>query len=280
MSIASEHIDRLLPQTQCRQCGYQGCSPYAQALSRGEAAINLCTPGGITVIRDLAQLLNVPVLPPADPLKSEQPKAIAVIDESECIGCTACIKACPVDAVLGATKQMHTVITSECSGCELCIAPCPVDCIRMQPVHDHWLPQARLVADNQQDERFAAAAQANKRFQHRTARLQRLQHLKKQQQHAYQQKATITATPATAKSAANINPAALIAKAMAKAQTQQLQRRVPDNQDSFQQQQIAKAQEQASYRRAMRDFQYGNEQQKADALEWLRLHKQQRESQQ
>ncbi|WP_239326011.1 RnfABCDGE type electron transport complex subunit B [Snodgrassella gandavensis] len=279
MSIASEHIDRLLPQTQCRQCGYQGCSPYAQALSRGEAAINLCTPGGVTVIRDLAQLLNVPVQPPADLLKAEQPKAIAVIDEAECIGCTACIKACPVDAILGATKQMHTVISNECSGCELCIEPCPVDCISMQPVPEHWLPRARQLAENLQDERFAAATQANARFQHRTARLQRLQREKEQQLHARQQKTAITATPAT-KSASSIDPAALIAKAMAKAQTQQLQRRVPDNQDSFQQQQIAKAQEQASYRRAMRDLQYGSEQQKADALAWLRLYKQQRESQQ
>lgn len=134
MSIASEHIDRLLPQTQCRQCGYQGCLPYAQALSRGEAEINLCTPGGTAVISDLAKLLNVQILPPADTLKAALPKAIAVIDETECIGCTACIKACPVDAIMGATKQMHTVISAECSGCELCIAPCPVDCIDMQPL--------------------------------------------------------------------------------------------------------------------------------------------------
>ena len=280
MSIDSEHIDRLLPQTQCRQCGYQGCLPYAQALSRGEAAINLCTPGGTTVIMDLAKLLNKSVLPPADPFKAQQPKAIALFDEAECIGCTACIKACPVDAILGATKQMHTVISNECSGCELCIEPCPVDCITMQPVQEHWLPRARQLANKQQDERFAAATQAKVRFQHRTARLQRLQHQKEQQLHAHRlQKTAITATSST-KSASSINSAALIAKAMAKAQTQQLQRRVPDNQESFQQQQIAKAQEQAGYRRAMRDLQYGSEQQKADALTWLRLYKQQHEPQQ
>lgn len=279
MSIASEHIDRLLPQTQCRQCGYQGCLPYAQALSRGEAEINLCTPGGTAVISDLAKLLNVQVLPPADVLKAALPKAIAVIDETECIGCTACIKACPVDAIMGATKQMHTVISAECSGCELCIAPCPVDCIDMQPVLEHWLPQARTLTDEQESDRFAAATQASLRFQHRNERLQRLQRLKEEQQHARKPKEGST-IPSAAKSAGKINPAALIAKAMAKAQTQQIHRRVPDNQDSFQQQQIAKAQEQAGYRRAMRDLQYGNDQQKAEALEWLRMYKQQRESEQ
>lgn len=279
MSIASEHIDRLLPQTQCRQCGYQGCLPYAQALSRGEAEINLCTPGGTAVINDLAKLLNVQILPPADTLKAALPKAIAVIDETECIGCTACIKACPVDAIMGATKQMHTVISAECSGCELCIAPCPVDCIDMQPVLEHWLPQARTLTDEQESDRFAAATQASLRFQHRTERLQRLQRLKEKQLYARKTKEPATTTT-SAKSAGKINPAALIAKAMAKAQTQQIHRRVPDNQDSFQQQQIAKAQEQAGYRRAMRDLQYGNDQQKAEALEWLRLYKQQRESEQ
>lgn len=279
MSIVSEHIDRLLPQTQCRQCGYQGCLPYAQALSRGEAEINLCTPGGTAVINDLAKLLNVQILPPADTLKAALPKAIAVIDETECIGCTACIKACPVDAIMGATKQMHTVISAECSGCELCIAPCPVDCIDMQPVLEHWLPQARTLTDEQKSDRFAAATQASLRFQHRTERLQRLQRLKEEQQHARKPKEG-SPIPSAAKSAGKINPAALIAKAMAKAQTQQIHRRVPDNQDSFQQQQIAKAQEQAGYRRAMRDLQYGNDQQKAEALEWLRLYKQQRESEQ
>ena len=280
MSIASEQIDRLLPQTQCRQCGYQGCLPYAQALSRGEAEINLCTPGGTAVISDLAKLLNVQVLPPADALKAALPKAIAVIDETECIGCTACIKACPVDAIMGATKQMHTVISTECSGCELCIAPCPVDCIDMQPVLEHWLPQARTLTDEQESDRFAAATQASLRFQHRAERLQRLQRLKEKQLHARKTKEPATTTTSAAKSAGKINPAALIAKAMAKAQTQQIHRRVPDNQDSFQQQQIAKAQEQAGYRRAMRDLQYGNDQQKAEALEWLRMYKQQRESEQ
>lgn len=278
MFIASEHIDRLLPQTQCRQCGYQGCAPYAQALSRGEAAINLCTPGGMAVICDLAQLLNVPVIPPVDTNKAQQPKAIAIIDEDECIGCTACIKACPVDAIFGATKQMHTVITSECSGCELCLAPCPVDCIHMQPVADQWLPRSRLLTEDIQNERFAAAKQAHTRFQHRNERLHRLQKQKQQQLQARQKKTTATTTKLN--SASNINSAALIAKAMAKAHTQQQQRRVPDNHDSFQQQQIAKAQQQASYRRAMRDFQYGNEKQKAEAQEWLRLYKQQHESQQ
>lgn len=140
MTSLSEQIEAVLPQTQCRQCGYDGCTPYAQALGQGKAALNLCTPGGVAVIHDLAHLLNQPVLPPHDLVKAQAPKAIAVIDEQECIGCTACIKACPVDAIMGSTKHMHTVLADECTGCELCLPPCPVDCIVMQPVADQWLP--------------------------------------------------------------------------------------------------------------------------------------------
>jgi electron transport complex protein RnfB len=130
----AERIDELLPQTQCGQCGYAGCRPYAAAIARGEADINRCPPGGEGTIRVLADLLGLDPKP-LDPEQGlEKPRAVAVIDESTCIGCTLCIQACPVDAILGASKQMHTVIASECTGCELCIAPCPVECIRMVPV--------------------------------------------------------------------------------------------------------------------------------------------------
>lgn len=128
-----ERIDALLPQTQCGQCGYPGCRPYAEAIAGGEADINRCPPGGDATIRELADLLDRQPKP-LDPERGEEkPKAVAVIDESLCIGCTLCLQACPVDAILGAGKQMHTVITEECTGCELCVDPCPVDCIDMVP---------------------------------------------------------------------------------------------------------------------------------------------------
>ncbi|NIR61773.1 MAG: electron transport complex subunit RsxB [Gammaproteobacteria bacterium] len=127
----AERINELLPQTQCGQCGYPGCRPYAEAIAAGEADINLCPPGGDETVRALADLLDRD----AKPLATErQEPAVAVIDEQICIGCTLCIQACPVDAILGAAKQMHTVIEAECTGCELCVEPCPVDCIEMVPV--------------------------------------------------------------------------------------------------------------------------------------------------
>jgi electron transport complex protein RnfB len=129
-----ERIDSLLPQTQCGQCGYPGCRPYAQAIANGDE-INKCPPGGQTTINELADLLDVPA-PTLDEEHGEASdvKKVAVIREDECIGCTKCIQACPVDAILGAAKQMHTVIESECTGCDLCVEPCPVDCIDMVPV--------------------------------------------------------------------------------------------------------------------------------------------------
>ena len=125
-----EEVNALLPQTQCAQCGFPGCRPYAQAIVDGDAGINLCPLGGDETVRRLAAKLGKEVLPLA-----EQPRfdrAVAVIDESLCIGCTHCRSACPVDAIVGAHQLMHTIIESECTGCELCVAPCPVDCISMR----------------------------------------------------------------------------------------------------------------------------------------------------
>ncbi len=130
----AEQINALLPQTQCGQCAYPGCKPYAEAIANGEA-INRCPPGGESTIQALADLLDVEALPLDREGVEEKPvKALAFIHEDECIGCTKCIQACPVDAILGAAKQMHTVISAECTGCDLCVEPCPVDCIDMLPL--------------------------------------------------------------------------------------------------------------------------------------------------
>lgn len=130
-----ERIDKELPQTQCGQCGFPGCRPYATSISAGESDINQCPPGGQATIDALADLLGVESKPlnPDNGVESELP-TVAWIDEQICIGCTKCIQACPVDAILGANKLMHTVIAAECTGCDLCVEPCPVDCIYMLPV--------------------------------------------------------------------------------------------------------------------------------------------------
>lgn len=128
-----EKIDAILPQTQCGQCGYPGCKPYAEAIAKGEAEINLCPPGGQEGVARLADLLGREA---ASLDAEERPRQIARIDEASCIGCTLCIQACPVDAIVGAAKQMHTVVDALCTGCELCIKPCPVECIHMEPVRE------------------------------------------------------------------------------------------------------------------------------------------------
>ena len=140
-----DRIDAILPQTQCGQCNYPGCRPYAEAIAAGEAPINQCPPGGEDGIRALADLLGVEELPLNPDNGEEKPPMVAVIDEAVCIGCTLCIQACPVDAIVGATKQMHTVIADECTGCDLCLPPCPVDCIEMieQPEHAWRRPRPR-----------------------------------------------------------------------------------------------------------------------------------------
>lgn len=130
-------IDALLPQTQCGQCTYPGCRPYAEAIANGEAEINQCPPGGDATIQALADLLGRDLLP-LNPENGEvkAAKTVVIIDEQLCIGCTLCIQACPVDAIVGAAKQMHSIIIDECTGCDLCIPPCPVDCIYIVPIQE------------------------------------------------------------------------------------------------------------------------------------------------
>lgn len=130
----ADQIEDLLPQTQCTKCGYAGCRPYAEAIASGAANVNQCPPGGAEGVGRLAALLGRPVIPINPANGVERPRPVAFIDEALCIGCTLCIQACPVDAILGATKQMHTILPSLCTGCDLCVAPCPVDCIAMIPV--------------------------------------------------------------------------------------------------------------------------------------------------
>ncbi len=141
----ARRIDALLPQTQCTKCGYDGCRPYAQAIAQGAADIDQCPPGGEDGVVKLAALLGRAAKPLNPANGAYRPPQVAVIDEEICIGCTKCIQACPVDAIVGASKYMHTVIASWCTGCELCIPPCPVDCIALEPVAA--LPDANLSRD-------------------------------------------------------------------------------------------------------------------------------------
>ena len=155
-------IDALLPQTQCTKCGYSGCLPYARAIAAGEADINQCPPGGAAGIAKLAALLGRDAKPLNPANGAEQRRAVAFIDEARCIGCALCIQACPVDAIVGAAKRMHTVIAELCTSCDLCIPPCPVDCIAMLPLPEAQAPWTQAMAD---------AARA--RFQFRSFRLER-----------------------------------------------------------------------------------------------------------
>lgn len=153
-----KQIDALLPQTQCRECGYDGCFPYAEALAQGTTTIDKCPPGGPETLNALGKLLNInpaPLMATGD-FKTRHP-SIAVIQEEECIGCTKCIQACPVDAIVGAAKLMHVILTQECTGCGLCVEPCPMDCITMQSIEQPLYQQDK----------------ARVRFQARQARLLR-----------------------------------------------------------------------------------------------------------
>ena len=198
MSLA-DRIDALLPQTQCEQCGYHGCRPYAEAIARGEAKINQCPPGGAAGIARLAALLEVPVLPLDPEHGVEKPRTLARIVEADCIGCTKCIQACPVDAIVGSSKLMHTVIADDCTGCELCVPACPVDCIVLEP-----MPPAQL-----RDPAHADAARLH--FQQREARLAREQ---------AQRNAELAARKAAVDAAATQSNPVLAALARARAKQQ------------------------------------------------------------
>ena len=157
-------IDALLPQTQCTRCGYTGCLPYAEAIARGEAEINQCPPGGTETIVALAALTGRPAAPLNRDNGFEAAPTVAFIDEERCIGCTKCLPPCPVDAIAGAPRRMHTVIAELCTGCELCVAPCPVDCIVMIPLLTSPLPALTL----------PPTADSRARYEAHNARLARL----------------------------------------------------------------------------------------------------------
>ena len=169
-----KEIDALLPQTQCGECNYSGCLPYAEALAQGSTTINKCPPGGVKTVKALAALLNLDASPYLDEaIANTREPSVAVIREADCIGCTKCIKACPVDAIIGSGKLMHAIISHECTGCGLCVTPCPVDCIEMVT-----LPEPSYDKDL-----------ARQRFNDKQTRLLRDEH---QKQQAYREKRLLT----------------------------------------------------------------------------------------
>jgi len=200
--MPADAIDALLPQTQCRKCGYAGCRPYAEAVAQGRADINQCPPGGDDLARGLAALLGVPFKPLDPAFGAHLPPTVAVIDEEACIGCTLCIQACPLDAIVGAARLMHTVIADECTGCELCLAPCPVDCIRMSDTEEAQTDEKKLTK----------AARARARFHARNERLQR------------EREAPAAPRAASREAAAEERKRAAIQKAVARAQARLQQR--------------------------------------------------------
>ncbi|MHC8307103.1 electron transport complex subunit RsxB [Pseudomonas sp. PB3P13] len=194
-----QRIDALLPQTQCGKCGHPGCKPYAEGIASGEP-INKCPPGGRETISALAQLLKVPVLE-LDISRGSAPAQLAYIREAECIGCTKCIQACPVDAIVGAAKLMHTVIVDECTGCDLCVAPCPVDCIEMRPLESATVvPIVGGLAFNAEEQQARAAKRnhARRRFEQRNVRLQREEQQRIAERQARVQRAVLQPGGATA----------------------------------------------------------------------------------
>ncbi len=206
-----EKIDTILPQTQCGKCGFPGCKPYAEAIVAGRADINQCPPGDQEGIQKLAEILGVPPKPLNTSHGLPKPKAVAWIDERICIGCTFCIQSCPVDAIVGAAKQMHTVIAAECTGCELCIAPCPMDCISLIPVTGKGDDEFSLSADAIKQQ---AADAARSRYQFRLQRLAReKQANKKPLKHKIAAQSEIISVSAEARKQAIVQAAMKRAKA-------------------------------------------------------------------
>jgi electron transport complex protein RnfB len=207
--ITADQIDAILPQTQCGQCGYPGCRPYAEAMAKGEADINRCPPGGEAGITRLAALTGRQFRIFAADGPQPRPRMLAIIDEHSCIGCTLCIQACPVDAILGAAKQMHTIIAPECTGCELCVAPCPVDAISM-------------IRMNPPETGYPRADLARIRHQRRQARQQqeREDKARRQAERSSLGSAAMTQAPATANTL-DEQKKAVIAAAMRRAAERQ-----------------------------------------------------------
>jgi electron transport complex protein RnfB len=170
----ADRIDAALPQTQCTRCGYPDCRGYADAIAAGEAGIDRCPPGGAEGIVRLAAITGTAVVPLDTTRGSEGPRALAVIDEAWCIGCTLCIEACPVDCIVGAPKRMHTVIDAQCTGCELCVPACPVDCIAMVPVTGERTGWAAWSADDADAARRRYAFRAQRRERDRIEHDERL----------------------------------------------------------------------------------------------------------
>ena len=238
-----DRIDAILPQTQCGKCGYPGCKPYAAAIAAREADINMCPPGGEEGIHELAELLGVAFKPFGKDIVLK-PKPVAFIDENLCIGCTLCIQACPVDAIAGAPKLMHTIIAAECTGCELCVAPCPVDCISMLP-----LPQQQAT----REQKRAAAKAARMRYEFRKERIERD---KREKAERLAQKEKVITKPLAAPQA---DAQALIQAALERAKAQAAQPKNTEHLTPTQEAQIAeiearraKAREQAQQENVQR----------------------------
>ena len=190
MPLASQ-IDALLPQTQCTRCGYPACRPYAEAIANAEADINQCPPGGQAGVDALARLLGRESKRLDPHFGMENPPAVVVIDEEVCIGCTKCIQACPVDAIVGAAKRMHTIIAAECTGCELCIPACPVDCITLLAISPEPLQRAEILD---------RAVLAKRRHAERNQRLARIEILRNSRRHTAQ-RTNATAPPLISRNA-------------------------------------------------------------------------------
>ena len=271
-----------LPQTQCQRCGYPDCAAYAAAIADGSADINQCPPGGQAGVASLAALTGKTEKPLNPAFGREQERTVAFIDEDWCIGCTLCIKACPVDAIVGATKRMHDVIALECTGCGLCVPPCPVDCIDLLAVKDEFLPR---VLEHTQVSAYEAATHAKQRFERRSLRLERLETRKQQEREAKRmalqaartlKQSSMTQQASTTPSAA-FDPLTLIAKATANASSQK--KVEVHNQSEHVEEQLQAAMDAAAIRQAMRDIEFGSETEKQRAIQLLREQKKRRKQQ-